>query len=202
LAACICSVIAVAIVIERLWKLRSVRKKDAGFWNELLATLEKNQISDAETFCERHQASTPIARIASAGLYNFGQPFSELQAGIQMAAESEVFFLEKNLGTLSTIAAISPLIGFLGTVTGMIRAFMKIESLGGNVNAGVLAGGIWEALITTVVGLAVGILATIFYNYIFGKVELTVFEMEQKTNQLLDLLKKRGKPIHEAQIEP
>ena len=97
--------------------------------------------------------------------------------------------------TLATVAAIAPLLGFLGTVTGMIQAFMEIQALGGQVNANVLAGGIWEALMTTAAGLTVGIPAMIFYNWLVGRVQHFVFEMENSSMELLDLLEEPGTPV-------
>lgn len=102
--------------------------------------------------------------------------------------EKEIYQLEKRMNWLATIASVAPLIGFTGTVTGMIRAFMDIQSLQGNVNPSVLAGGIWEALITTAAGLIVGIIALGFYNYLVGKVDRMVFELENASADFVDLL--------------
>jgi len=111
---------------------------------------------------------------------------------VESSGKMEVHQLERYLGVLATIAAVAPLLGFLGTVTGMIKAFMRIEALGGNVNASVLAGGIWEALVTTASGLTVGIPVLIFYNYFQGKVDRFVYEMEESSSKLLETLSKKG----------
>ena len=122
----------------------------------------------------------------------------EIKDAIESAGKNEIFHLEKNLGTLSTVASVAPMLGFFGTVTGMIRAFMEIQSRGGNVDAAVLAGGIWEALITTAVGLAVGIVSIMFYNHIQGKVEKMVSEMQAASTELLDtILSQTGAKRHE-----
>lgn len=182
----ICSVIALAILLERLISLRKIRINTNTFVLQVKNMMLRRQIEEAIMLCK--QTPGPIASIFKAGLLKHDRPREEIKDGIEGAAHAEVFHLEKNLGVLGTIAAITPLIGFLGTVTGMIKAFMQIQSLGGAVDASVLAGGIWEALITTAAGLSVGIPALIVYNWLQSKVEMHVFEMQQSSNELLDLL--------------
>ncbi len=182
----ICSVIALAILFERLISLRKIRINTNTFVLQVKNMMLRRQIEEAIMLCK--QTPGPIASIFKAGLLKHDRPREEIKDGIEGAAHAEVFHLEKNLGVLGTVAAITPLIGFLGTVTGMIKAFMQIQSLGGAVDASVLAGGIWEALITTAAGLSVGIPALIIYNWLQSKVEMHVFEMQQSSNELLDLL--------------
>ncbi len=182
----LCSVIAIAILIERLISLRKIRVNAHTFILQVKNLLLRHKVEEAMLLCK--ETPGPIAGITQAGLQKRNRPREEIKDAIEGAAKTEVYFLERYLGVLGTIAAIAPLIGFLGTVTGMIRAFMQVQTLGGNVDASVLAGGIWEALITTAAGLIVGIPALIFYNWIQAKVERFVFEMQESSNDLLDIL--------------
>ncbi|MBS1271854.1 MAG: Biopolymer transport protein ExbB [Candidatus Marinimicrobia bacterium] len=183
------SIIAVAILIERLVSLRKIRINANAFITRVRGLLNHNQVDDAIRICE--ETPGPVAAITKAGLKKHNRPRDEIKDAMESAAESEVYHLERYLGVLGTVAAITPLIGFLGTVTGMIRAFIQIQTLGGNVDASVLAGGIWEALITTAAGLSVGIPALIFYNWIQGKVAHHVFEMQESSSDLLEILHER-----------
>lgn len=183
----ICSVIAIAIFIERLIVLHHSSVDTKTFIYEIKSAIGKSGIDEAKVLCERMKV--PIASLIKAGLELKGKSKEEIMTAVGNAGKVEVHKLEKNLGILGTIAAIAPLIGFLGTVTGMIKAFMKIQVLGGNVNASVLAGGIWEALVTTAAGLAVGIPALIFYNYLVSKVDSFVLDMETNSEDILNLLK-------------
>ncbi len=182
----ISSVIAIVILIERLLVLRKIRINTRSFILQVKNLLLRKRIDEAVMLCK--QTPSPIAAITKAGLLKRDQSREEIKDAIESQARSQIFYLERNLGVLATIANIAPLMGFLGTVTGMIRAFMEIQARGGNVDAGVLAGGIWEALITTAAGLTVGIPATIFYNWIQNKVEFHVHEMQEGSTDLLDML--------------
>jgi biopolymer transport protein ExbB len=119
-----------------------------------------------------------------------GRPIGDIQESIKNAGKKEIFLLEKKMDWLATIAGVAPLLGFLGTVTGMIQAFMQIQSLQGNVNPSVLAGGIWEALVTTAAGLAVGIFAYFFYNFLLSKINRLVFDLEMASRDFIELLQK------------
>lgn len=183
------SVIALAILIERLVSLRKIQINANAFITRVRNMLMREEVENAVRLCA--ETPGPVAAITEAGLKKHDRPRDEIKDAIESAAQSEVYHLERYLGVLGTIAAIAPLMGFLGTVTGMIRAFIQIQSLGGNVDASVLAGGIWEALITTAAGLSVGIPALIFYNWLQGKVEHHVFEMQESSRNLLDILIER-----------
>ncbi|MCF7805376.1 MAG: MotA/TolQ/ExbB proton channel family protein [Candidatus Marinimicrobia bacterium] len=183
------SIIAVAILVERLVSLRKIRINADAFISRVHNLLMRERVDEAIRTCEATPG--PVAAITKAGLKKHNRSREEIKDAIESAAESEVYHLERYLGVLGTIAAIAPLIGFLGTVTGMIRAFIQIQTLGGNVDASVLAGGIWEALITTAAGLSVGIPSLIFYNWLQGKVEHHVFEMQESSSNLLDILLER-----------
>ena len=130
----------------------------------------------------------PISKVLEKGIRLRGQSREEIKDAIESAGRAEIYQLEKGFAALATISGVAPLTGFLGTVTGMIQAFMRIQELGGNVNATVLAGGIWEALITTAAGLLVGILTLLAYNYLVTKVQRLVFELEVSSTNLLELL--------------
>ncbi|MBD3373827.1 MotA/TolQ/ExbB proton channel family protein [candidate division KSB1 bacterium] len=182
----LCSLIAIAIVVSKWLSLRKIQINTRTFVLQVKNLLLRRRTDEAVMLCK--QTPGPIAAITIAGLNKVNRPREEMKDSIEAAAKTEVFKLERNLGILGTIAAIAPLIGFLGTVTGMIKAFMKIQSLGGNVDASVLAGGIWEALITTAAGLSVGIPALIFYNWLMSKVEWHVHEMQESSSDLLDML--------------
>ena len=183
-----CSIVALAIFVERLITLRRDEINTRAF---LRGVKDRLQDSDVEAAVHLSQRTPgPVAAITKAGLDRYRRPRLEIKEAIESAGKTALYQSEKYLGVLATIATAAPLIGFLGTVTGMIRAFMRIEALGGNVNASVLAGGIWEALITTAAGLTVGIPALIFYNYLQGRVEKFVFQMEEASIDLLDTLSK------------
>jgi biopolymer transport protein ExbB len=182
----LCSLIALAVVIERWLFLRKVRINARSFMLQVKSLILRNMVPDAVLLCKRTTA--PIAKITKAGVERIRRPREEIKEAIETAARVEIFQLERNLGILATISAVAPLLGFLGTVTGMIRAFIQVQHLGGNVDASVLAGGIWEALVTTAAGLFVGIPALICYNWLQSKVEYFVFEMEENSTTLLDML--------------
>ena len=182
----ICSFLAIVIFTERLISLRKITINSRTFILQVRNLLLRRQVTEAVELCKHTPG--PIAAITKAGLLKRSRPRDEIKDSIEAAARTQVFHLERYLGVLGTIAAITPLLGFLGTVTGMIRAFMEIQARGGNVDASVLAGGIWEALITTAAGLSIGIPALIFYNWLQTKVEIHVQEMQESSNELLDML--------------
>ena len=181
----VCSIIALAVVIERFLTFRRFRTNIQGLMLRIRGSLARGDLEGAKQACE---AGGAMADVLRAGLEAAPAGRDSAEAAMEGAGDRVVFALERNLGVLATVAAVAPLIGFLGTVTGMIRAFMEIQALGGNVNADVLAGGIWEAMVTTAGGLSVGIPALIFYNYFVGRVDRIRFEIESAANELLGLL--------------
>lgn len=194
----LCSFVAVIIFIERYLALRKININSRKFVLQVKNLLMHNRVEDAILLCK--ETPGPIAGITKAALLKRNRPRDEIKEAIEGAGQTEIYMLEKYMGILATVAGIAPMFGFLGTVTGMIKAFMAIQVQGGNVDAGVLAGGIWEALITTAAGLIVGIPALIAYNWIQGKVEHQVFEMQESSNELLDLLLESEVP-HEIRHE-
>ncbi len=178
------SVVGLAIFVERIRVLRKAKINYATFLMRLPGQSRRRGIeSGRRAFSEN---DSPVARVMEKGIKMINRTKEELREAIDSAGRAEIYGLERGMGILGTVAGVAPLIGFLGTVTGMIQAFMKIEELGGNVNATVLAGGIWEALITTAAGLIVGIPALIGYNYLIGKVKRFVLEIEQSSQNLLE----------------
>lgn len=184
-----CSVIAFAVVVERLWHLRRAAINTEVFMEDIAETLKRNKIMDAIDKC--NATPGPVAHILKAGILKHDRSRAEIREAVEDAGLHEVPRLEKNLGILATIAHISPLLGLLGTVTGMVRAFQVIEQKSVAlmpVNPGDLAGGIWEALITTVAGLAVAIPTYVAYNFLVSKVDGFVLEIEKSATDLINIL--------------
>lgn len=194
-----CSLLAVVIVVERFLVLRKSAVDAGQFMLKLRSVLQRGNIMEAINFCSRSDA--PLAHILKKGLTKFPEGHDRVREAIENAGKEETFKLEHRLGLLASVAGIAPLLGFLGTVTGMIQAFRVIEQLSGAVNPSDLAGGIWEALITTAFGLMVGIVAYGFYNYFVNRVGRFVFEMESGSEEFLDLMVS-GKLEGEAESEP
>lgn len=182
----ILSVITIYVIAERWRSLENSKMDINTTLNNIEALLKTGSQQRAIQYCE--EFDKPLARILKAGIRKLGRPIVDIQDSIRKAGKKEIFQLEKRMDWLATIAGVAPLIGFTGTVTGMIRAFMDIQSLQGNVNPSVLAGGIWEALITTATGLIVGIIAYSFYNYLLGKINRMIFELENASADFVDLL--------------
>ena len=185
----LCSVIAFAIIIERLLSLRRAEIDTKAFMEQISKSLKRNKIMEALDLCDRTPG--PIAHVLKAGILKHDRPRQEVKEAIEDAAVHEVPRLEKNLPVLATVAHISPLLGLLGTVTGMVAAFQIIQnksSAVNPVNPGDLAGGIWEALLTTVAGLCVAIPTFVVYNYLVSRVDGFVLEMERSATDLLNIL--------------
>lgn len=180
------SILAVYVIAERWRSLNNSRMEIDGFLRTIEGMLKDGDRQRALTYCDG--IDKPLARILKAGIRRLGRPIRDIEDAIRNAGKKEIFHLEKRMNWLATIAGVAPLIGFTGTVTGMIEAFMDIQSLQGNVNPSVLAGGIWEALITTATGLIVGIIAYGFYNFLLGKINRMVHELENASADFVDLL--------------
>lgn len=190
----LCSVIALAIVLERLYHLYRAQIDTKKFMEEVTSTIKRNKITEAAGMCD--QTPGPIAHILKAGILKYGSSREEIKEAIEDAGLHEVPRLEKNLNTLATMAQVAPLLGLLGTVTGMVTCFQVVQGKAAAlqaVNPGELAGGIWEALITTVAGLIVGIPALVAYNYLVSRVDHFVWEIELSANDLLDTLSQKNK---------
>jgi len=188
----LCSVVALAIVIERVYYIYKAKIDTKDFMSNIEITIKRNRIAEAIKICDKTPG--PIAHIVKAGVLKHDRSRQEIREAIEDTGHQEVPRLEKHLSLLATIAHISPLLGLLGTVTGMVRAFQIIQekSVSFNpVSPGDLAGGIWEALLTTVAGLIVAITTVVVYNYLVNRVEEFVLEMERSATELIDILSHR-----------
>ena len=180
------SLLALYLLVERLLTIRRAESEPEAITDRVRQFVKAGDVSGALTFCR--QKDVPITRILRHGLERLGRPIAEIQDAVQSAGKHEAFELEKRTDLLASIAGIAPMIGFFGTVTGMIEAFQEVQNLQGNVNPSVLAGGIWEALVTTAFGLVVGILALFAYNYLLGRIRRLVNDMERSATDFIDLL--------------
>jgi len=182
----ILSIFAIYILIERYSTIKKVSKEDASFLKSIQNFVEAKDIEAAKTLCRN--TDSPISRMIEKGVNRIDKPMTDISAAIENQAKLEVFKMENNLANLATISGAAPMIGFLGTVIGMIVAFHEMASAGGNIDVGMLSQGIYTAMVTTVAGLIVGIVAFISYNYLVSKVDKVVFMLEAKTTGFLDLL--------------
>lgn len=179
------SIIALYIFLERYATIKKAGRIDETFLNNIRASVAAGNLEGAKAICRN--ADSPYARMVEKGILRIGKPLRDINASIENVGNLEVFKLEKNLSTLASIAGVAPMIGFFGTVTGMILAFYKMSSED-NVTPTVLAGGIYQALFTTAGGLFVGILAFVGYNWLVASVEKVVFKMERTATDFMDLL--------------
>ena len=182
----LCSIIGLAVVIDRYIVIRKARINVPAFMVRIRGFIKKKDISGAVSHCMEEKS--PIANVVRKGLKKYRLGHERVKESIENAGSQEVSKLEKGLPILATISGIAPLLGFLGTVTGMISAFMRIEDLQGSANPSDLAGGIWEALITTAFGLIVGIPALALYNYFVSAVKKLVGEIEMVANDVVDVV--------------
>jgi len=185
----LCSVLAFGVVIERIYHLNRARIDSSRFMDSITKILKRNKIIESIEMC--NSTPGPIAHIIKAGILKHDRSKPEIKEAVEEAAQLEIPRLEKNLPVLATIAHITPLLGLLGTVTGMIRSFQVIQGKALSavpVNPGDLAGGIWEALLATVAGLAVAIPTYVAYNYLTSQVNGLVYDMERSATDLVNLL--------------
>ncbi|MFA5499808.1 MAG: MotA/TolQ/ExbB proton channel family protein [Candidatus Omnitrophota bacterium] len=188
----ILSIIAFGVVIERIYNFNRARVDAQKFMDDILKHLKRNKIIEAIEMC--NQTPGPIAHIIKAGILKHDRSKAEIKEAIDEAAQLEIPRLEKHLPIIATIAHIAPLLGLLGTVSGMIKAFQIIQLKALTmtpVNPGDLSGGIWEALLATLAGLAVAIPTYVAYNYLVNQVDNLVYEMERSATDLVNLLSSR-----------
>lgn len=185
------SVMAVYIFIERYVTIKKARKEDNQFMNLIKDFVASGNIHSAQDLCNK--TDHPLARMMGKGVMRIGRPLKDIETAVENVGKIEVGKLEKNLGTLATIAGAAPMIGFLGTVTGMIRAFYNMSKAGNNIDPGLLSGGIYEAMVTTAAGLVVGIIAYIGYNLLVSMIDKVVHNLEARTVEFLDLLQEPAK---------
>ena len=179
-----CSIVSITIVLERLYRFYRTREDIPNIFSRVKSLLKDGNTDEALKLCEG--SLSPIAHVLAIGIHIRKRSLEQKEKIIIRAGSRVVRQLDKYLRGLAIIGNITPLLGLLGTVTGMIKAFMKIQELGGRVDASVLAGGIWEALITTAAGLSVAIPTIVFYHYFEGKVDNIAIQMKDVASELLE----------------
>lgn len=179
-------VMAIYIFFERYFYLKKAAKEDAGFMNKIKDYIHDGKIESAINLCDT--SKSPEARMIAKGITRLGRPLEDVSVAIENVGNLEISKLEKGLTFLATISGGAPMIGFLGTVIGMIRAFYDMANAGNNIDVGLLSSGIYTAMVTTVAGLIIGIVAYFAYNYMVSKVDKVVQKMESRTMEFLDLL--------------
>ena len=182
----ILSILAVYIIVERFLVIKQASKEDENFMNEIKDNILDGKIDAAKELCKSNDS--PIARMIEKGVVRIGKPLSDIGTAVENTGKLELNKLEKNLSTLATISGAAPMIGFLGTVIGMILVFHKMAAGGGGVDLQTLSDGIFTAMVTTVAGLIVGIIAYVGYNTLVARVEKIGFVMEARTMEFLDIL--------------
>ena len=178
--------VAVFIFVERFMMIRKASYLDMNFMNRIRDYISDGKIRAAVDLCRK--TNTPIARMIEKGIGRIGRPMSDIQSSIENVANLEVSKLEDGLPILATISGGAPMIGFLGTVIGMVQTFMDMSAAGGTIDLSLLAGGMYVAMVTTVGGLVVGIPAYFGYNYLVARVEKHVFQMEANSIAFMDIL--------------
>ena len=181
----ICSVVALGVFLERVWSLQRRRIIPDGFVRRIEDLIGETRVKDALLLCQ--EAKNPMANVMAAALRNADRPRERVKEAVEESGKMEGALLERYIEVVGTCAAISPLLGLLGTVLGMIEVFQGVE-VGGLGDPAFFAAGIWKALITTAVGLAVAIPAYIFYKYLLGRVDRILVEMQERSLRLVDLL--------------
>lgn len=180
------SIISIYILVERFFAIRKAAKEDKTFMKRIKDYIHDGEIESAMNLCKK--TDTPYSRLILKGITRIGRPMNDVLVAIENVGNLEIAELEKGFIWLATTAAGAPMIGFLGTVTGMVQAFFAMASAGSNANVTVLANGIYEALVTTVAGLFVGIIALFAYNYLVAMVNKVMKQLEAKTMEFMDLL--------------
>jgi len=178
--------VALYIYFERLFAIKAASKIDANFMNQIKDHITNNKVDSAMSLCK--MTDSPVARLTEKGIARIGKPLDDINTAIENAGTLEFYKLEKNVSVLATVAGAAPMIGFLGTVIGMILAFHEMASSGGQAEMGLLANGIYTAMTTTVAGLIVGIIAYIGYNHLVNITNKVVHSMEAHAVDFLDLL--------------
>ena len=182
----ILSIMAIYIFGNKWWMIRKAGKIDRNFMKDIRDMIHEGKIKSALALCQKYDS--PVARLVEKGIERIGRPLPDIQAAVENMGNVEVARLEKGLPMLATISGGAPMIGFLGTVTGMIRAFFEMANAGNNIDITLLSGGIYEAMVTTVGGLFVGIIAYFGYNFLTSQISNLVFKMERTTIEFIDML--------------
>lgn len=182
----ILSVLAIYIFIERFLAIQKASKEDPQFMNQIKDFIHDGKIDAADHLCKQTEGTFP--RMIQKGVKRIGKPLGDISAAVENVAKLEVYKLEESLSTLATIAGAAPMIGFLGTVIGMIVVFHEMRISDAGIEIEQLSGGIMQAMVTTVAGLVIGIIAYIAYNVLVARVQKVVYKMEATTIEFMDLL--------------
>ena len=185
------SIIAVYIFIERFLTIKRASKEDKHFMNNIRDFIHNGRLDSAQALCRNNES--PIARMIEKGLIRIGRPLNDINSAIENVGKLEVSRMEKNIAGLATIAGAAPMLGFLGTVIGMIIAFYDMSMAGNNIDVSLLSSGIYQAMVTTVGGLIVGIVAFVLYNILVARIEKLVFILEARASEFMDLLHEPAK---------
>ena len=178
--------ISLYIYFERFFAIKAASKVDKNFMNQIKDYVLNGKLEAADALCK--QTNSPTSRLIEKGISRIGKPLEDINKAIENAGKLEVYQLEKNVSVIATIAGSAPMIGFLGTVIGMIIAIHEIANAGGQIDIKLLSDGLYTAMTTTVAGLIVGIIAYISYNHIVVRTDKVMYQMEAKTVEFLDLL--------------
>ncbi|EMQ94928.1 MULTISPECIES: MotA/TolQ/ExbB proton channel family protein [Xanthomarina] len=179
-------IVATYIYFERLFAIKAASKIDANFMNQIKDHVSNGKIDSAQMLCA--QVNSPVSRLISKGITRIGKPLEDINTAIENAGRLEIYSLEKNVSVLATISGAAPMIGFLGTVIGMILSIFEIANSGGQIDIKLLADGLYTAMTTTVAGLIVGIIGYIAYNHLVVKTDKVVYQMEANSLEFLDHL--------------
>jgi len=180
------SLIAIYIFVERFYVITRAGHEDMNFMNRIKDYIYDSKIDAAVALCK--SSKSPASRMVEKGITRIGRPLNDVNTAIENVGKLEVYKLEKGLPTLATVAGAAPMIGFLGTVIGMIKAFYDMSNAGNNIDVSLLSNGIYTALVTTVAGLIFGILAYFAYNILVSKVEKVIFRLEATSTEFMDIL--------------
>lgn len=180
------SFLAIYIFVERLMTIRKAARHPGEFMDNIRSLVLDGKVDEAKRVC--HKTNTPVARMIEKGLQRLGSPLKNIEASIENVGKIEIYNLEKNLPVIATISGAAPMLGFFGTVTGMIQAFIAIAQEEGSVSPKLLSSGIYEAMITTATGLLIGIIAYVGYNYLISQVSKVIYKMEYTSIEFIDLL--------------
>jgi len=180
------SLVAIYIFVERFYVITRAGHEDMNFMNRIKDYIYDSKIDAAVALCK--SSKSPASRMVEKGITRIGRPLNDVNTAIETVGKLEVYKLEKGLATLATVAGAAPMIGFLGTVIGMIKSFYDMASAGNNIDVSLLSSGIYTALVTTVAGLIVGILAYFAYNILVSKVEKVIFRLEATSTEFMDIL--------------
>ena len=183
------SILGIYIFFERFSTLRKAMKRNPLFMERIHDNIKDDDMKSAANYCRSE--NTPLSRIIEKGVKSFGFSASSIRESIDNSANLEIANLEKGLPILSTIAAVAPMIGFLGTVTGMVRAFWEMANAGNNIDVALLSGGIYEAMITTVGGLVVGIISIFAYNYLVAQVDKVQNDLEAQIISFMEIVREK-----------